>query len=252
MKLDFSDQVVLITGGTSGIGLSTARLLLKAGARVLITGRNAERGENALNELSAHQEYLSFYQADVSTVNDCRLSVEKVLKRFGKLDVLINSAGIYTAGLIENITEMAYDHLMDVNLKGTFFMCKYAVPGLRKTQGSIINVSSDSGIKGNPLETLYCASKGAVTIFTKALALDLAKENINVNCVCPGDIHTPMLDRDMAESDHPEQYLKDLKSRYPVGRIGAPEEVASVICFLASGISPFTTGAAWSIDGGIT
>ena len=252
MKLEFSNQVVLITGGTSGIGLSTARLLLESGGRVLITGRNVKRGEKALNELHLHQNYLDFFQADVSQVNDCRLSVEKAVERFGKLDVLINSAGIYTASPIENVTETEYDHLMDINVKGTFFMCKYAVPELRKTQGNIVNVSSDSGIKGNPLEALYCASKGAVTIFTKALALDLAKENINVNCVCPGDIHTPMLDRDMAESDNPEQYLKELKSRYPSGRIGNPEEIAATICFLASGISPFTNGAAWSVDGGIT
>ena len=148
--------------------------------------------------------------------------------------------------------EADYDQLIDTNLKGTFFMCQTAIPELRKTSGNIVNVSSDSGVQGNPLETLYCASKGAVTIFTKALAVDLAKENIRVNCVCPGDIDTPMLDQDLAQSDNPEQYLKTLTSRYPIGRIGKPEEVASVICFLASDASPFTTGAAWSVDGGIT
>jgi len=252
MQVKFSDKVVLITGGTSGIGLSTARLLLESGAKVLITGRNAERGKAALTELEQNKEYLNFHQADVSKVLDCKLSVNKVVELFGKLDVLVNSAGIYMANPIERVTEAEYDQLIDTNLKGSFFMCKYAVPELRKTEGNIINVSSDSGVKGNPLETVYCASKGAVTIFTKALAIDLAKENIRVNCVCPGDIETPMLDEDMAQSDNPEEYLRELINRYPVGHLGTPEEVASVICFLASSASPFTTGAAWAIDGGIT
>ena len=252
MQLNLSDQVALITGGTSGIGLSAARFLLEAGAKVLITGRNAERGALALTELGQNKNTLNFFPADVSKVIDCKRSINKVIELYGKLDVVVNSAGIYIASPIEQVTETAYDQVIDINLKGTFFMCKYAVPELRKTEGCIVNVSSDSGIKGNPLETVYCASKGAITIFTKALAVDLAKDNIRVNCVCPGDIQTPMLDKDMAQSKNPDKYLHELTSRYPVGRLGNPEEVASVICFLASDASPFTTGAAWSVDGGIT
>ncbi|MBU2515826.1 SDR family oxidoreductase [bacterium] len=252
MELKFTDQVVLITGGSSGIGLAVAQLMLEGGAKVLIVGKNAEKGKAALDTLGRDKEYLEFFQADLSKVEDCRSSVNKVVELFGKLDVVINSAGIYKTNPIENVEEAEFDRIIDTNLKGTFFVCKYAIPVLRKSKGTIVNVSSDSGLKGNPLETVYCASKGAVTIFTKALAVDLASENIRVNCVCPGDIKTPMLDREMAQSDNPEKYLQEISKLYPVGRIGYPEEVASVICFLASNASPFTTGAAWSVDGGIT
>jgi NAD(P)-dependent dehydrogenase (short-subunit alcohol dehydrogenase family) len=252
MQTKFTNKTALITGGTSGIGLSTARLMLEAGGKVLIIGRNAEKGKAALTELGYSKKCLEFFQADVSKVGDCQSSVKKVVELFGKLDVVVNSAGIYESSSIENVDEETYNRIIDTNLKGTFFICKNAVPELRKSKGVIVNVSSDSGLQGNPLETVYCASKGAVTIFTKALAIDLARENIRVNCVCPGDIKTPMLDKDMAQSDNPEEYLRELINRYPVGHLGTPEEVAAVICFLASGTSPFTTGAAWSIDGGIT
>jgi len=253
MKIDYTNKTTLITGGTSGIGFSTAKMFLEKNSNVAIIGRSEKKGKEALTKLKAFKNNIIYIKADISQVSECERIVKEVVSTFGKLDIVVNSAGIYLDGDIGNVTEDAYNTLMDINLKGTFFTCKYAIPELKKSGGgSIINVSSDAGLMGNPLCTLYCASKGAVTIFTKALAVDVAKYKIRVNSVCPGDILTPMFYEDMAKADDPEIYMKKITEQYPSGAIGKPEEVASVICLMASDLVPFVIGASWSIDGGIT
>lgn len=243
----------MITGGTTGIGLATARMLLLSGADVLIAGRSEKKGAAALNELNTVGGNSRFFRADISDTRQCSRIVDRAMEEFGKINILINCAGVFKAGAIEDVTEEEFDRIMDTNLKGTFFMCKYAISHLRQEKDSaIVNVSSDAGVQGNALSSAYCASKGGVTVFSKALALDLAPEGVRVNCVCPGDIETPMLDQDLKTRDDPDQYLSDLTQSYPVGRLGRPGEVASVICFLASESASFVTGAAWSVDGGIT
>ncbi len=252
-NFDFSDKVALITGGTSGIGFETARQLLFAGAKVVLTGRNKIKGDTAIQRLEQFAGNVSFLRADVSDVTQCKTVIQKTVERFDTINIVINCAGVFLATPIEEVTEKEYDWIVDTNLKGTFFICKYCVPILRKNNGGvIINISSDAGLQGNKLSTAYCASKGGVTIFSKALAVDLAREGIRVNCVCPGDIATSMLDEDLKTRARPEKYLAELTQSYPVGRLGQPEEVACVICFLASDASSFVTGAAWSVDGGIT
>ncbi|SDO96724.1 SDR family NAD(P)-dependent oxidoreductase [Desulforhopalus singaporensis] len=256
MRLDFTDKVVLVTGGTSGIGLASVKLFLQDGAQVMMSGTNSEKADAIISRLGYDVDdgrgRLRFHQADVAKVDECRRLIERTVSCFGRIDSVVNSAGVFKFDPIDNVSEADYDWIMDVNVKGTFFVCKYAVPELRKTCGNIVNISSDAGIQGNALSSAYCASKGAVTIFTKALAVDVAPDNVRVNCVCPGDIVTPMLDKDLARADNPGQYLKNLTDPYPVGRLGNVDEVASVIAFLASDASLFTTGAAWSVDGGIT
>jgi len=253
MKIDYTDKTALITGGTTGIGFSTAKMLLENNAKVVIVGRSETKGVHALKKLDAFKKSVIYIKADISQVSECERIVKETVAAFGKLDVVVNSAGIYMDGDISNVTEESYNTLMNINLKGTFFTCKYAVAELKKSGGgSIINISSDAGLMGNPSCTLYCASKGAVTIFTKALAVDVAKDKIRVNCVCPGDILTPMFYDDMAKSDDQEAYMKNITEQYPSGFIGKPEEVASVICLMASDQVPFVIGASWSIDGGLT
>lgn len=256
MNLDFTDKVILVTGGSSGIGLACVELFLTAGAKVMMSGTNTEKAHTVINDLGYdlkdEKRRLRFHKTDVAKVNECQQLVEQTISHYGRLDSVVNSAGVFKFDPIDNVSEADYDWIMDVNVKGTFFMCKYAMPELRKTQGNIVNVSSDAGIQGNALSSAYCASKGAITIFTKALAVDVAPEKVRVNCVCPGDILTPMLDKDLARVKNPDQYLKELTDPYPVGRLGKPDEVASVIVFLASDASLFTTGAAWSVDGGIS
>ena len=250
---DFNEKVAVITGGTSGIGLSTARMLAQGGATVVVVGRSENKGAKALAQLTPIKENCIFIAADVSKTNVCRQVVQETVSRLDHLDILVNSAGVFMNGPIEAVSEEDYHNVMDINVKGTFFMCQSAIPEIRKAGGgAIVNVSSDSGIMGNTECSLYCTSKGAVTIFTKALAVDVAKDNIRVNCVCPGDILTPMLDKEAARSDDPQSYLEEMQRHYPVGRVGTPKEVAATICFLASETAPFVVGAAWSIDGGLT
>ncbi|MGM0656167.1 MAG: SDR family NAD(P)-dependent oxidoreductase [Thermodesulfobacteriota bacterium] len=253
-RFDFSGKVAIITGGSSGIGFEIARMLIAGGARVLMSGRDEIKGELAVRELEKGTgQKVHFVKADVSVPDQCEKIINSAVQRYGTIDIVINNAGVFKANPIENVTEKEFDWIVDTNLKGAFFICKYAVPFLKKNRaGAIINISSDAGLHGNKLSTAYCASKGGLTLFTKALALDLASYGIRVNCVCPGDIATPMLEKDLETREEPEKYLTAMTESYPVGRLGRPEEVASVVCFLASGASDFVTGAAWSVDGGIT
>lgn len=252
MKLDFCGKVVLITGGSSGIGLSAARMFLQAGASVAIMGRDKERGAMAVRHLSVEGFYPAFLCGDVKNVCDCEKIVKDIINRFGRLDVLVNSAGAYLEKSIGETTEEDFERIMAVNVKGTYFMAQASMPVLKSSRGNIVNVSSDAGLNGNANCTAYCSAKGAVTLFTKSLALEAAPYGVRVNCVCPGDIDTPMLDNQLAEIPNPREYRREMESLYPLGRIGTPEEVAGVILFLASDAASFVTGAAWSVDGGLT
>lgn len=249
-------KVVLITGGTSGIGLAAAELFLQAGWQVAVMGRDAGRGQEALDYLKknagniGNAEYL---QGDVSCTEDCRRAVAETAGRFGRLDALINSAGIYFERAIEDVEEAAFDRMLSVNLKGTYFMTKYAVEIMKKQgRGCIVNVSSDAGLQGNMLCSTYCASKGAVNMFTKAMALELGPFGIRINAVCPGDVLTPLTEAQLLQYPDREQALGEMGSVYPLGRIASPEEVAAVIKFLCSREAGFVNGALWSIDGGLT
>ena len=246
------NRVVLITGGTSGIGLAAARQFLDAGAGVMLLGRDAERGRQAIAALAAGDR-CRFLAADVRRPVDCARAVAETVRSFGGLDVLVNSAGIYRELAADELTEAAYAAVMDTNVKGTMFMSRYALPALKKRAGSsIVNVASDAGLQGNYLCSLYCASKGAVTLFTKALALEAAPFGVRVNCVCPGDIATPLTEAQLPAALSYEAALREMRSVYPLGRIGTADEAAAVIVFLASPAASFVTGAAWSVDGGIT
>lgn len=246
-------KVAVITGGTSGIGLAAAELFLAEGYCVALIGRFPAKGEEALAKLKASERRCVFIAGDVAKVSECERVIREAVKAFGQLDVLVNSAGLYLERAIEQMSEADYDEIMAINCKGTYFMCKYAVEYLRKSNaGAIVNVSSDAGINGNFLCSAYCASKGAVTVFTKALALELAPYNIRVNCVCPGDIDTPMTRAQFGSQADVEAELRQLSSIYPLGRIGRDQEVAEVICFLASSKASFVVGAAWGVDGGVT
>ena len=250
---NFAGKVAIITGGTSGIGLKTAITLLQSGASVALIGRQEAKGQAIIEELAIYGSKVCFIQGDISKTQDCKKVIDEAMATFGRLDIVINSAGIYMEKAISDVEEDEFDQMMGVNIKGTYFICKYALPHLRQTGGgAIVNISSDAGINGNCLCTTYCASKGAVTIFTKALALESIHYGIRANCVCPGDVETPMLKEQLAGIDNPKEYLRDMASLYPIGRIAQPQEIANVICFLASDEASFVNGAVWTVDGGLT
>lgn len=249
----FKGKVALITGGTSGIGLETAKQLLAQGAMVALIGSQMKKGQGALEELKIYGDKVCFIQGDISHVSQCQAVVKETVAKLGRLDIVINSAGIYMEKSIDEVTEEEFDQMMNSNIKGTYFICKYALPYLRQAgSGSIVNISSDAGINGNCLCTAYCASKGAVTVFTKALALESIHHGIRANCVCPGDVDTPMIEKQLVNVENKEEYLRDMASIYPIGRIARPEEIGKVICFLASEDASFVNGAVWTVDGGLT
>ncbi|MBR7024974.1 MAG: SDR family oxidoreductase [Selenomonadaceae bacterium] len=237
-------KTAIITGGTSGIGSATAKIFLANDFNCVLVGRSRERFEKIKSELVGNFEFVS---ADVRRVEDCEKIISRAVEIFGGVDVLVNSAGIYHEGAITSTNEKIFDDLFNTNVKGTFFLARAAVVELIKTQGAIVNVASDAGLKGNYFCAAYAASKGAVVAFTKSLALELASFSIRVNCVAPGDILTPLTLNQLKTSG---STLEDLEKFYPLGRIGKPEEVAEAIYFLSS--AKFITGAVLSVDGGLT
>jgi NAD(P)-dependent dehydrogenase (short-subunit alcohol dehydrogenase family) len=248
------NKVALITGGSSGIGMAIAQRFLKEGAKIVITGRSKERCDSAQKQLNTIVvDAVDSATGDVSKWDDVEKMVEKTVKRFGRIDILINNAGIYLEKRIEETSEEEWDQVININLKGVF-LCSKAVYPHFKNQGSgtIVNISSDSGVSGNPNEAAYCASKGGVTNLTRAMALDYAKENIRVNAICPAVINTPMLQKEVDRQEDKDAYLKEIDELHPVGRVGRPEEVAFAVLMVASDEASFITGTNISVDGGVT
>jgi NAD(P)-dependent dehydrogenase (short-subunit alcohol dehydrogenase family) len=248
-----ADKVALITGGTSGMGRATAVLFAQEGARVAITGRNETRGREVVEEIERASGTVIFIRSDVRFAEECRRAVEETLRAFGRLDILFNNAGVLYANTVPDCSEEEWDLTLDTNLKGTYLMSKFALPAMI-TQGSgvIINNASGWGLVGGDAAAAYCASKGGVVLLTKAMAIDHARQGIRVNCVCPGDVDTPMLPEDAQRRGMKwEAYLASAANR-PMGRIGKPEEIAKAVLFLASDDSSFVTGAVLAVDGGGT
>jgi NAD(P)-dependent dehydrogenase (short-subunit alcohol dehydrogenase family) len=247
------DKVALITGGTSGIGEATALLFAREGACVAITGRNAERGKKVVRKIVDEGGEAIFVRADVSVAKDCRHSVGETVKAFGGLDILFNNAGVFYPQTALECSEKEWDEQIDINLKGVFLMSKFALPEMiKRKRGVIINNASGWGIVGGDRAVAYCASKGGVVLMTKAMAIDHGAQGVRVNCICPGDVETPMLPADAKMRGQKwEEYIAGAAKR-PLGRVGTVEEIARAVLFLASDDSSFMTGAALVVDGGGT
>lgn len=252
MKL--ADKVAIITGGNSGIGKATAVLFAKEGARICITGRNEERCREVVDGINETGGRAIFVIADVRSPDECRKTVEATLEAFGKVDILFNNAGVYVANNAVGCSVEEWDLTIDINLKGTFLMSKFVLPSMiDQGSGVIINNGSGWGIVGGNEAVSYCASKGGVVLLTKAMALDHARQGIRVNCLCPGDVKTPMLDEDARTRGMTwEDYHARAVVNRPMGRIGTPEEIAKAALFLASDDSTFMTGTNLVVDGGGT
>jgi NAD(P)-dependent dehydrogenase (short-subunit alcohol dehydrogenase family) len=247
------DRSALITGGTSGIGRATALLFAQEGAKVAIVGRHPARGREIVAEIEQAGGTALFLPCDVRYAGECRRAVEETLRAFGRLDVLFNNAGVFYPHTVIACTEEEWDLTLDIGLKGTYLMSRFALPHMiAQGSGVIVNNASGWGLVGGNEAAAYCAAKGGVVLLTKAMAVDHSRQGIRVNCICPGDVATPMLAEDarLREMDW-EDYLAEAANR-PMGRIGQPEEIARVVLFLACDDSSFMTGAVLAVDGGGT
>ncbi len=244
----FSGKVVLITGGNKGLGLAAAKMFWAEGAKVVIAARDVRTGKIAARETDG-----LFVPTDVRKARECSRAVAQTIRAHKRLDVLVNNAGIiYRDHTVEQTSEEEWDEVIDTNLKGTFLMSKYAMPALRSTKGAIVNVSSYVGLVGFPGSASYAASKAGIVNFTRTMALDHAKEQIRINCVCPGSVETDMIYRAWDKTGDAAAAEQLWKSKHPLGRIATAEEVAKAILFLAGDDASFITGAALPVDGGIT
>lgn len=252
-----NDKVTIITGGAGGMGIAIAKRFLKDGAIVYLSDINESTLKKAVEDLSPVGGTVKYVVTDVTKVSDCENLIQTVAEDAGKIDVVINSAGVWVEGNTDEMTEEMWDRTIDVNLKGTFFVCSRAIPELEKTKGCIVNISSDAGIGGNPGNSIYNASKGGVTLLTKSLGLELAPRQIRVNALAPADVATPMLEGQakIYGNGDPEGYYRNLLKKYPQGehsRFITPEEIAECVYFLASPNVWSITATTLSIDCGLT
>jgi NAD(P)-dependent dehydrogenase (short-subunit alcohol dehydrogenase family) len=245
------NKVAVITGMSTGIGRASALLFAQEGARIVGADVNQEDGQEVIDEIRHAGGEGMFVRADVSEANDVRKLVEKALS-YGKIQVLFNNAGIEVVKKLKDTTEEEWDRAIKVNLKSVYLCCRQVIPEMQKAGGgSIINTASVAGLVGS-FSAAYSAAKGGIIALTRVLAVELARDNIRVNCICPGAIETPMLQRTLQKQGDPEQVRKERLRAYPVGRFGKPEEVAQLALFFASDESSFMTGVIAPVDGGFT
>jgi NAD(P)-dependent dehydrogenase (short-subunit alcohol dehydrogenase family) len=240
----------LVTGAASGIGRAIAETLSEAGAAVTLVDLDEPNARAAARTIQARGARAHVVIGDVSQAADCRRAVDAAIAQFGRLDIVVNNAGIIRRATVLDLDEREWDRVMAVNVKSVFLMSKFAVPLMLAGGGAIVNVSSGWGLKGGPRAVSYCASKGAVVQLTRAMAIDHGPAGIRVNCVCPGDTDTNMLRSEAGQLGEPlDRFLADSAVR-PLGRVGAPAEIARAVLFLASDAASFVTGATLVVDGG--
>ena len=250
MKL--KDKSAIVTGGGgTGIGAATALLFARHGANVLINGTNEGRLIELVEKGTEEGLDIKYVVADVSKEEDCINTVNTCVEEFGGLDILFNNAGILVSGLAHETDSETFRRIIDVNVTGTFMMSKYTViEMLKKGYGCIVNNSSAGGLKGFPGLTSYTASKGAVCIMTKTMAIDYADKGIRINAVCPGGVWTPMMDRFMDRAEDKAAAENYMNSFYPMDRMATDSEIANAVLFLCDDNVKFMTGTMLSVDGG--
>jgi NAD(P)-dependent dehydrogenase (short-subunit alcohol dehydrogenase family) len=242
-------KVAIVTGGSSGIGRASAELFAREGARVVVADYNADAGRATVETIKGAGGDAIFVQVDVSDAAQVRDMVQTALDTYGGIDILLNNAGILLFGTVLDTEEKDWRRVMDINLTGTFLVCKAVLPHMiQRGGGSIINLTSSTGAHdAGPNTAAYVTSKGGVALMTRAMAIDHAKDHVRVNAVAPGPTDTPML-RDALSLEQ----LAAFAATFPMGRLGRPEELANAILFLASDDASFVTGAILAVDGGQT
>ena len=251
IKFDFSDSRVLITGGTSGMGEATAVAFVEAGARVVISGRNQERARDILNRSKNAHGSIAFVAGDIGKRSVCDLIVTEAAGILGGLDIVVNSAGVIYHATAEETTDEQWLETMNVNVNGMFYICRAALPHLKASQGTIVNIASDAALSGSYHLTAYCASKGAVLQMTRAMALDYARDGVRIVPICPGDVDTPMLRGEFRDRGlEPGAGLQESAEGVPLNRVCSAQEVADMVLYVSSDSANFITGYPLVLDGG--
>jgi NAD(P)-dependent dehydrogenase (short-subunit alcohol dehydrogenase family) len=241
--------VAIVTGGSSGIGRAIAVLFAKEGAKVMVA--DIRSADEVLTSIRKADGTAEFIKTDVSDSTQVRHLVDETLRLYRTVDILCNNAGIELLKPLTETSEEEWDRVIDINLKGPFLVSKHVLPHMiNLKRGVIVNTASQLGIVGAEKFTAYCASKGGLVLLTKAMALEYAKHGIRINCICPGAIDTPMLQREINLDKNPENSRMRFLAKHPLGRLGSAEEIANAALFLASDKASFVTGESLVVDGG--
>jgi NAD(P)-dependent dehydrogenase (short-subunit alcohol dehydrogenase family) len=249
--LSLNGKAAIVTGAASGIGRAIAIRLAEMGAAVAVLDKNVEGGRETVSLVAQLGGEATFISCDASSQAACREAVQQVIATLGRIDILCNNAGVTVRKDILALEEEEWDAVLDVTLKSVYLLSREVIPHMiHQGGGTIINTGSGWSLKGGPKAVAYCAAKAGVLNLTRAMAIDHGKDNIRVNCVCPGDVNTPMLASECRQlGETPEQFMKEAANR-PLGRVGTPDDVANAVLFLASDMSKWITGAHIVVDGG--
>jgi len=249
--LSLEGRIAVVTGAASGIGRVIAIRLAEMGAKVAALDIDEEKGQQEASEIQASGGEALFLKCDVSNAAACHQATEAVIQKWGQIDILCNCAGIAIRKSVVNLTEDEWDRALDITLKGIYLLSREVIPHMiRAGGGSVINIGSGWSLKGGPHAASYCAAKGGAVNLTRAMAIDHGRHNIRVNCICPGDIDTPMLHSECAQLGEDFQKFMQEAANRPLARIGTPDDVANTVLFLASPMSSWITGTALVVDGG--
>lgn len=248
-----ASKVALITGGGAGIGRASALRFAAEGARVAVVDWNPDGGRETVARIQAEGGEAIFLEADVSQDEAVQRMIVQTVEAYGRLDILFNNAAVQVFGTIPETSLGDWQRVMDVNLKSVYLGCKFAIPQMiAQGGGSIINMSSALGLVGDPTMPAYGATKGGILAMTKAMAQAHGRQKIRVNCICPGDVDTPLVQEYFDQQPDPAEARRQVTAHYALGRIARPDEIAAVAVFLASDDSSFLTGTAIVADGGLT
>jgi NAD(P)-dependent dehydrogenase (short-subunit alcohol dehydrogenase family) len=249
--LSLEGKVAMVTGAASGIGHGIALALAAMGSAVAVLDIDEQGATETVSTISEQGSRAVFIRCDVRSSRDCAEAATKTVELFGKINILCNNAGIVVRKTVLELQEAEWDLVIDVTLKSVYLLSREVIPHMiRSGGGSIINTGSGWSLKGGPRAAAYCAAKAGVLNLTRAMAIDHGKDNIRVNCVCPGDVDTPMLKSECIQlGDDPSKFMKDAANR-PIHRVGTPSDVANVVLFLASDMANWITGTHLVVDGG--